>query len=74
MEVASDSRPLLQYSRHAPAQALAGQTAAPSDFENLVQRFIAYKPEHQFKVLSGRLKAHQVHAARQAATRTMHSS
>jgi hypothetical protein len=48
------------------AQASAGQSAASSDFENLVQRLIAYKPEHQFKVLLARLKAHQVRAVRQA--------
>jgi hypothetical protein len=74
MKVASNFRQQRQYSRHASAQALAGPTAAPSDFENLVQRFIAYKPEHQFKVLSARLKSHQVRVMRQSATRTMHSS
>ena len=74
MMVASDSRQLPQCPRQVPAQASAGQAAAPSDFETLVQRFIAYKPSYQFKVLSARLKAHQVRVARQAAAGTPGSS
>jgi len=66
MKVACNVCQLPQCSPHVFAQASAGQSAASSDFENLVQRLIAYKPEHQFKVLLARLKAHQVRAVRQA--------
>ena len=60
MKIESDSRQQARGLRQSSAQPSAGQTAAQSDFENLRQRLIAYKPEHQFKVLSARLKAHQV--------------
>jgi len=67
MKVITDSRQLAHGSRPTSAPAAAAQATAPSNFEKLVQRFIAYKPEHQFKVLSARLKAHQLHLSRQAA-------
>ena len=67
MKLATDSRQLAQRSREALAPAATLQAPASSSFEDLVQRFIAYKPEHQFKVLSARLKAHQLQVVRQAA-------
>jgi hypothetical protein len=67
MNVASGSRQLSPWSRYVSAQASAGHTTAPGDFGSLVQRLVAYKPQYQFKVLSARLKAHQVRVLRQAA-------
>ena len=66
MKIESDSRQQARGLRQSSAQPSAGQTAAQSDFENLRQRLIAYKPEHQFKVLSARLKAHRVRIAQRS--------
>ena len=71
MKIDSDSRQRPSWSRHVSAQTPAGRTAAPNDFQRLVQRFLAYKPEHQFKVLSARLKAHQLRVVRQAVAGAM---
>jgi hypothetical protein len=68
MKLASGSCKPPRSWQYAPERtASAGQTTAASDFENLVRRFIAYKPRHQFKLLSARLKAHQLRMTRQAA-------
>lgn len=64
--IATDFRRLARSTRNAPAPASAVPAIAPSDFENLVQRLVAYKPEHQFKVLAARLKAQHLLVVGQA--------
>ena len=62
MKVFKDSPHPSAFTRQVPAPASAVQPRAPNDFESMVQRFVAYKPQHQFKILAARLKLHQQHA------------